>query len=137
MAISIKNIKLSTKTVKLEYPSLPGFVVEVGYLSNELTRKILKESNIMKFDEATGVSFEDVDSEKFAKLFCKHAVINWSGLTLELLNQLMLIGLDETMNGEDEVVYSEDNAYELYINCTAFSKWVTSTAKSLTQFRTK
>lgn len=137
MAISIKNIKLNTKTVTLEFPTLPVFKVDIGYISNELTRKILKDSHVMKFDEATGVSFEDVDSDKFAKLFCKHAIVGWKGLTVGVLSELMLLDIDADTNLEEEVIFSEDNAFDLYLNCTPFSKWVTGAAKSLTQFRTK
>lgn len=121
--------------MELEYPTIPGFKVKIGYLSNELTRKLLKESNVIKIDEATGVSYEDVDNDKFSKLFCKHALVGWEGLTMERLSQLLLIKYDEA-DADELVEFSEENAYDLYIGSTAFSKWITTHAKSLNQFRT-
>lgn len=136
MAISIKNIKLTTKEIELCYPTIPEFKVKIGYLSNELTRKLLNQSNVVRIDEATGVSFEETDNEKFSKLFCKHAILGWEGLTIERLSSILLIDT-EGQDLEAEVEFSEENAYDLYIGSTHFSKWVTTAAKSLTQFRTK
>lgn len=134
MAISIKSIKLNTKEMQVEFPTLPGFVVSLGYISNELTRKIYKDSHITKFDESNGINYEDLDSDKFAELFCKYAIVGWKGLTLEGLSNLILIdstGMDLT----EEVEFSKDNALDLYMNSTVFSKWVSAQSKSLTLFR--
>jgi hypothetical protein len=135
MAISIKNITLNTKEMQVAFPGHPSFLIKIGYISNELTRKIYRDSHVTKFDESNGINFEDLDSDKFSELFCKHAIVGWSGLTLDTLSKLILIDIVKDANLEEEVEFSVDNALHLYLNCTAFNKWVSSNTRSLTQFR--
>lgn len=133
-AISIKNIKLNTKTISLSFPEYPDFVVEIGYLSTELSRKMYKDSHVTKIDQSSGVPFEEVDNEVFAEQFCKHAIKGWKGLTYEVLSNLMLVDIPD--DGEDTVIdYSPENALALYLESLSFNRWVTASCKSLTKFR--
>lgn len=136
MTISIKNITLPTKSVKIEYPSVPGFFVEVGYISNELTRKLLKAANETKYDELNGINYNETNPEKFSEEFCKHAICGWEGLTGEGLASLILVDLENNgIKPEDTIPFSADNAHTLYMNCAAFSKWIGLQSKNLSLFR--
>jgi len=136
-AISIKSIKLNTKTIDLNFPEYPTFVVQIGYLSTELSRKMYKESYVTKLDPESGVPFEEVDNNVFAEQFCRHAIKGWSGLTYEILSNLMLIEIPDDVDPSVEIDYSPENALALYLESVALNRWVTMSCKSLTKFRTK
>lgn len=134
MSLNIKNIALPTKSVEVACPLANGFKVTIGYISNELTRKLLKDAQVTKYDETNGLNYSEVDMELFAELFCEKAILGWSGLTIEGLSNLILIDTTGLELGQ-EVPFSKENAHELYRNCNSFSKWVSTQAKSLTLFR--
>lgn len=134
MSISIAQIKQLTRKKTVEYPSLPGFKITLGYISNELNRKIYKEATVNKFDQANGVSYPELDQDVFAQLLCKHAICGWEGLTVKGLSELLLV--DTSSLDEDAIVeYSEDNALQLYLNCLPLNKWLSNAVRDLNQFR--
>lgn len=136
MNINIKQIALPTKTVEVAYSPIPGFVVTIGYISNELTRKLIKDSQESKYDQDNGLTYSETNMEKFGEEFCKHAIVGWKGLTGEALASLMLVDLEGNgIKPEDEISYSLDNAHTLYLNSAAFAKWVGIQAKNLSLFR--
>lgn len=132
--ISIAAIKELTRTKTVDYPSMPGFKITLGYISNELNRKIYKEATVNKFDSANGVSYPELDQEKFAELLCKHAIRGWEGLTVAGLSELLLINTD-SLSQDEAVEYTEDNALQLYLNCLPLNKWLSNAVRELNQFR--
>lgn len=136
MNINIKKIALPTKSVKVEYTPVPGFMVEIGFISNELTRKLIAECAETKFDDVNGFNFTETNMDKFAVVFCKNAIVGWSGLTGEGLAKLMLVDLEgNNIAPTDEISFTPENAHTLYMNSIPFSKWVALKAKDLSLFR--
>lgn len=132
--INLAKIALGTKEVEVEYPGFPTFKVKVAYISPETQRRIYKESHVTKLDETYGVTTEVLDSDKFAEAHCREAIKGWSGLTKEVLQELILIDGNSLKDGE-EIDYSEENALFIYRNCKNFERWVTTMVGRLKTFR--
>ena len=79
---------------------------------------------------------ENLDEDKFVKEFAKATIQNWSGLTIEHLETLILINTDD-QDPSAEVEYSEDNAEILVTNSTEFDTWLNEVVFDLENFRSE
>ena len=77
---------------------------------------------------------EDVDEDKFVSLFAKATVKGWKGLTLSVLQELILIDMKEN-DPTTELEYSQENAQLLMQNSTEFDQWLNEVVFDLANFR--
>lgn len=133
--MALKDLKVVTKTTQVEFPGIDGFVVTVGAVSRELSRKLREESEINKLDPRTKSTYKELDENKFVEKFTKAAIKGWSGLKYKHLEELMLVDLSGVEDKEVEVPYSEEDALELVKESSVFDNWLNGVVFSLQTFR--
>lgn len=132
--MDLKNLMVDSKTAWVEFPGLTGFEVEVANLSRKELTNLRKRCVTQKFDRKTRQPTEQLDEEKFIKEFAAVTVKDWKGLTLENLEQIMLVDIS-SQDPKKELEYSKENAELLVSNSTEFDNWLNEVAFDLTYFR--
>jgi hypothetical protein len=131
--ISLKTLLVPSKAVEVEYPGLPGFKINVAFLSRETLQSIRKKSTKTAFKNRQPV--EELNDELFLELYVKASIKGWSGLKLSHLEQLAPVDLmGQDMDAELE--YSEENALYLMKNSTDFDSFISATVTDLGNFST-
>ena len=135
--VSLKDIRVVTKTVKIEYPGIEGFELELGAVSRELSRKLQEEAQVSKLDPYSRVPVKELDEGKFLAAYTKAAVKGWKGLKYKHLPQLMLVDLSSLTEEEleQEVDYNEENAILLMKDSQSFDNWINSVVLDIQNFR--
>lgn len=134
--MELKKLMVDTKSVWMDFPGLPGFQVEVANLSRKELNGLRKRCTVQKFDRKSRQIMETLDEDKFVKEFAGCAVKNWKGLTLENLEQILLVDVE----GKDltqELEYSEENAEVLISSSAEFDTWLNEVVFDLENFRAK
>jgi hypothetical protein len=86
-----------------------------------------------KFNKKTHQPEEYLDDEKFLVEYCKAVIKGWKGLKYQYLEELLLVDVS-SLNPEDELPYTQDNAELLMKNATSFDTWVTESVGDLENF---
>ena len=132
--MKLEELMVDTKSAWIEFPGAEGFSVQVANLARKELLNLRKKCTIQKFDRKTRQMNEDVDEEKFVALFAKATVKGWKGLTLSILQELILIDMKEN-DPETELDYSQENAQLLMQNSTEFDQWLNEVVFDLANFR--
>ena len=132
--MKLEELMVDTKSAWIEFPGAEGFSVQVANLARKELLNLRKKCTIQKFDRKTRQMNEDVDEEKFVALFAKATVKGWKGLTLSILQELILIDMKEN-DPETELEYSQENAQLLMQNSTEFDQWLNEVVLDLANFR--
>lgn len=125
---------VDTKSAWVEYPGYEGFEVEVVNLSRPELTALRKRCLITKYDKATRKPVEELNEEKFISEFTKATIKNWKGFKYKYLEDFILVNLS-SVNPEDLLPYSQDNAKLLVTNSSEFDTWVNDTVFDLENFR--
>lgn len=130
--LSLKALLVPSKTVDIEYPGLPGFVVTVSFLSRETLINIRKKATKTSFKNRQPV--EELNDELFLQLYVKESIKGWDGLKLSYLEQLAPVDL----TGQDmdaELEFNDENALFLMKNSSNFDAFVSETVTDLGNFQ--
>jgi len=130
--ISLKALLVPSKTIDVEYPGLPGFTVNVSFLSRETLINVRKKSTKTSFKNRQPV--EELNDEIFLQLYVKEAVRGWKGLKLSYLEQLAPVDLTG-QDADAELEFSEENALFLMKNSTNFDAFISETVTDLGNFQ--
>ena len=134
--LELKSLLIDSKTAWLEFPGAPNFRVEVCNLSRQELTKLRKRSTSSKFDRSTRQPVETLNEDKFIKEYSKAVVKNWEGLTLEVLETLILI--DTTGRDlSEELPYTPEAAEILVNSSTEFDTWLNEVVYDLDNFRSE
>lgn len=131
--INLKDIVLDTKEVQVEFPGYEDFKVRLRFVTRQVSKKMLEESEVRDFKQGVIVNVRR-DEEKFSDQFVKHCIADWSGLTLEIVSHLLLIEMGDK-DPTTEVPFSHDNAVMLLKNSVAFNNFIDRTVFDLDTFR--
>lgn len=133
--MELKNLISSNKVIKVEHPGLDGFIVDVAFISRDLTKKLVDKSTTSIYNRKTRQPEEDVDNDLFMRLYTKELVKGWTGLRLSYLPELVPVDFSSTEYADDEMLeYSEQNALDLMKNSTDFDNWLSSVVKDVKNF---
>ena len=132
--MDLKDLVVDCKTAWVDFPGLDGFTVEVANLSRKELINLRKRCTITKFNRKTRQPEETLDDEKFIKEFTKAIVKNWKGLTLENLQNLILIDT-EGKDMQEELPYTEENAQVLVNSSSEFDQWLNEVSFDISNFR--
>ena len=132
--MNLRDIKVSTKTAWIPFPSMEGFEVEVCFLSRELSTKINEDSKVTKLDKKLKTMVSEIDVDIFVEKFTKATIKGWKGLKLKYVAELMPVDLS-SLDPEDTLDFSEDNAVELLKSSSAFDSWVNEVVFDLSRFQ--
>lgn len=131
--LSLKTLLVPSKSVQVEYPGMPGFVVDLAFLSRETLLNIRKKSTKTTFKNRQAA--EEFNEDLFLQLYVENAVKGWKGFKLSYLEQLAPVDLsDQDMNAELE--YTPENALYLMKNSSNFDAFISEQVTDLGNFST-
>jgi hypothetical protein len=131
MTLSLKSLLVPSKSVEVEYPGMPGFVVDISFLSRETLLNIRKKSTKTSFKNRQPQ--EEFNEDLFLQLYVENAVKGWKGLKLSYLEQLAPVEITG-LNLEDELEYSAENSLYLMKNSSNFDAFVSEQVTDLGNF---
>ena len=125
---------VDTKSVWVDFTGIDGFSVEVVNLSRKELTALRKKCTTTKFNRRTRQPEENLDEDKFVTEFSNASIKNWKGLTLEKLQDLLLIDIGD-QDPKAELEYSPENAETLVTNSSEFDTWLNEVVFDLDNFR--
>src|SRR5210317_667358 len=131
--VSLASLITPSKTVSIDFPGFNGTTVDLCYLGREELVKLRKKCVTTKFDKKSRQPIEELDEERFLTEYCKAVIKGWSGLKYRYLEELLLVDIS-SLDPEDELPYTQDNAELLMKNSGTFDTWVTEVVADLENF---
>ena len=130
--MDLQSLIATNKSIEIEYPDMPGFKVQVNYLSKEEIRKISQKSKTFGFDKKTHQPIETIDDDIFTEIYVSKALTGWTGLTLNYLSQLVV--MENAVDSDEEVPFKKENALVLIKNSPDFDGWLSSVMSDISVF---
>tara|TARA_R100001460_G_scaffold108422_1_gene159577 strand:+ start:3828 stop:4250 length:423 start_codon:yes stop_codon:yes gene_type:complete len=131
--VSLASLMTPSKTVEIDFPGYTGFSVDLCYLAREELIKLRKRCISTKWNKKTHQPEEDLDEDKFLAEYSKAIIKGWKGLKYRYLEELLLVDIS-SLDPEDELPYTLENAELLMKNANNFDTWVTETLGDLENF---
>lgn len=131
--VSLASLMTPSKTVSIDFPGYTGLEVDLCYLAREELLKLRKKCVSTKFDKKTRQPEEILDEDKFLTEYCKAVIKGWKGFKYRYLEEFLLVDVS-SLNPENELEYTQENAELLMKNSTTFDTWVTETVGELENF---
>lgn len=129
--LSLKTLLVPSKSVNIEYPGMPGFTIDVCFLSRETLQNIRKKATKTSFKNRQPQ--EELNDEVFLELYVKASIKGWKGLKLSYLEQLAPVELSDE-DPDQELDYSEENALYLMKASTNFDAFISEQVTDLGNF---
>ena len=133
MTISLKSILAPNKKVTTEFPGMPGFSIELAFLSRETVLNLRKRATKTTFKGRA--AHDEFDEDLFLKLYTEQTVLGWTGLKFSYVELLAPVDLGD-VDPETCLEYSAENALYLVKNSTDFDNFVSVTVGDLGNFTT-
>ena len=131
--MAISKFVLPTKIVPVAYPTAPDFVVDLKYISREVSRRITKDTQKLRMDSKD----MELSDEAFNLVYAKEAFAGWKGLTYKVLSSLVLLDESQIEDMDAEVPFSIEDAAYLLTASQPFEAWVNKVVFELDSFRAK
>jgi hypothetical protein len=131
--ISLATLMTPSKTVEIDFPGFKGMSVSLCYLAREELLKLRKKCVTTKFDKRTRQPEEVLDEDKFLTEYVNAVIKGWSGLKYRYLEELILVDTS-SLDPDDCLPYTQENAELLMRNSSTFDTWVTETVGDLENF---
>ena len=131
--VSLNSLLTPSKTVSMEMPGFEGFEVKLTYLAREELLKLRNRSVKQVLNKKTRAYEEQLDNDKFLVEYCKAIIKGWKGLKYKYLEELLLVDTS-SVDLEDELPYTLENAELLMKNAGDFDNWVSETVGDLENF---
>ena len=131
--VSLATLLTPSKTVSVDYPEFEGFEVELTYLAREELMKLRNRTLKQKFNKKTRAFEEQMDDDLFLTEYVKAVIKDWKGLKYEYVSQLLLIDTS-SIDLQDELRFTQENAELLMKNSADFDTWVTEVVGDLENF---
>lgn len=129
--LTLKSLLVPGKDNTVEYPGMPGFEIDVCFISRETLLNIRKKATKTTFKNRQAV--DEVNDDLFMDLYVKACVKGWKGLKLSYLEQLAPIDIGAN-KPDDELAYSEDNALFLMKSSAQFDAFISEQISDLGNF---
>ena len=131
--ISLASLLTPSKTVPIDFSGYKQLSIELCYLGREELVKLRKKCVNTKFDKKTHRPEEVLDEDKFLVEYCAAVIKGWSGLKYRYLEEFLLVDIS-SLDPDDELPFTQDNAELLMKNSSVFDTWVTETVGELENF---
>ena len=132
----IKNLVAKETTTWVEFPDIDGFEVNLRYLTREDLMKIRNASLSYKFNKRTRQREEEIDNDRFLENYAEKAIVGWKGLKVKHLPLLLPVDIS-SMDANENIDYSEEEAVELLKSSTVFDQFITDAMNDFEQFSKK
>jgi len=129
--LSLKNMLVPSKEVTVEYPGMPGFNVQVSFLSRESLQNIRKKATKTTFKNRQPI--EELNDDLFLELYVKGSIKGWSGLKMSYLEQLSPVDVSDH-DPNQELEYTEENALYLMKSSVNFDSFISEHVTDLGNF---
>jgi hypothetical protein len=129
--LSLKTLLVPSKSVETEYPGMPGFTLQLSFLSREILLNIRKKSTKTTFKNRKPE--EEFNEDLFLQLYTENAVKGWSGFKLKYLEQLAPVDLTG-QDLEDFLEFTNENALYLMKNSSNFDAFISEQVSDLANF---
>ena len=131
--VSLATLMTPSKTVSVDFPDMDDFKVELTYLARDEILKLRNKCLKQKFNKKTRAFEEQLDEDTFLTEYVKAIIKGWSGFKYKYLREMMLVDT-ASLNEEDELPFTQENAELLMKNSPDFDTWVTETVGDLENF---
>jgi hypothetical protein len=131
--LSLKTLLVPSKAIEVEFPGMPGFFIDIAFLSRETLINIRKKATKTTFKNRQPQ--EELNDELFLQLYVEQAVKGWRGLKIKYLEQLAPVDV-KALNPEDELNYTSENALYLMKNSSNFDSFISEQVGDLGNFST-
>lgn len=129
--LSLKTLLVPSKSVEVEFPGMPGFKIDVAFLSRETLINIRKKATKTTFKNRQPQ--EELNDELFLQLYVENAVKGWTGLKIKYLETLAPVDVSH-LDPEDELNYTAENALYLMKNSSDFDSFISEQVGDLGNF---
>jgi hypothetical protein len=129
--INLKSLLVPSKSIEVEYPGMPGFVVSVAFLSRETLINIRKRATKTTFKNRQAQ--EELNDDLFLQLYVENAVKGWNGLKFSYLEQLAPVDISH-LDPADELAFTSENALYLMKNSGDFDSFISEQVTDLGNF---
>lgn len=131
MSLSLKTLLVPSKSVEVEYPGMPGFKLQLSFLSREILLNVRKKSTKTTFKNRQPQ--EEFNEDLFLQLYTENAIKGWSGFKLKYLEQLAPVDLTG-QDLEDFLEFTNENALYLMKNSSNFDAFISEQVSDLANF---
>ena len=131
--VSLATLMTPSKTVSIDYPEMDGFSVDLTFLARDEILKLRNKCLKQKFNKKTRAFEEQLDEDTFLTEYVKAIIKGWNGFKYKYLREMMLVDT-ASLNEEDELPFTQENAEILMKNSPDFDTWVTETVGDLENF---
>lgn len=131
MSINLKSLLVPTKETSVEYPGMPGFIVDLAFLSRESLQKIRKQATKTVYKNRQAV--DELDDDVFLELYVKATIKGWKGLQLKFLQELAPVDIGDT-DPAIELPFTDEEALGLMRASVNFDNFISETATVLGNF---
>jgi hypothetical protein len=128
---SLKSLLVPSKAITADYPGLPGFKVDLVFLSRESLLNIRKKATKTTYKNRQPI--EELDDKLFLSLYTNACVKGWKGLKMSYLDQLAPVDVSGE-KPDAELPYSEENALALMQTSSNFDSFISETVTELSNF---
>ena len=129
--LSLKSLLVPSKEVSVDYPGMPGFSIQVSFLSRETLQTIRKKATKTTFKNRQPV--EELNDDLFLELYVKGSIKGWTGLKMSYLEQLAPVDVSD-QDPNSELEYSEENALYLMKSSVNFDAFISEQVTDLGNF---
>jgi len=129
--LSLKTLLVPSKSVETEYPGMPGFMLQLSFLSREILLNVRKKSTKTTFKNRQPQ--EEFNEDLFLQLYTENAIKGWSGFKLKYLEQLAPVDLTG-QDLEDFLEFTNENALYLMKNSSNFDAFISEQVSDLANF---
>lgn len=130
----ISSLVVEEKKAEVEYPEIEGFIITLQYLGREALNRIRNHSLKIKFNKVSRQREEEIDNDKFLELYAEKAIVGWKGLKIKDLNKLFPIKIDDSLNPDEEILYTSEEALDLLKASSVFDQFITDAMNDLEVF---
>ncbi len=107
-----------------------GFQLEIRHTPRAHSQSIADRAKKEEWDNAIGAYAPSIDKEKYYQLIAAEVIMDWRGLTPEVLRTLV----DMESYPDAEVPYSQEDAAELLAKVQGLDVWVQTLARNLDHY---
>jgi|GEM_PF-5383185 len=125
----IDSTMMKGVSVWVEYDAIPGFMVEIAYVSKQHMIKIVESCTKHIYDKEERKFKDDLDRGKVAHHWAEKVLLSWKGLTLEGFQKLFPIEVTEK-DRKNEVPPEYKNRVTIIWESAEFENWCLAVATS-------
>jgi len=132
--LNISDIAVSKAEVTVPFLGIKDVKITLSKISNEELMDIREQCIIgQKINPKTKVLEEQLDNEKFLRLYADLVIQGWDGLKGKHLSKLLLVNLPDDM-ADEAVPATSENKFELMSRSTEVDTFITQVLDDVSIF---